>query len=281
MLEIILVVLALIAIVGASIYFYIEMKDHKATNNTDFEKVTKNIEEEEKTRLGNIKYVVDQVNDTNKAMDEEYMAEIAKLKEFDTGFGKLIQASGSNITIGEPGGDISKIKLMKDVSVIGSMSIKDLEIAARTTSSTTPSFKACGGAKCIEFPNSTGDTYLVGITGDGSSVVSGSKFKANEGAEIMRVLKTDTINNLTEAPLTISTGTTGNTISIDNVTANGITLTSGVHSIEIKNDSINIKKTDGDPVIKFNNKTLTPVTLTAAAPDLAVNTVVLTLVSPP
>lgn len=259
MLETILIILAFIAIVGACIYFYVEMKDHKATNNTDFEKISKNIEEEEKTRLGNIKFVVDQVNDKNEAMDTEYMKEITALKAIDTGFGKLIQAENST------GGSVamkdvtdtstSKIKLMKDVSVIGSMSIKDLEISARTSTSIKPSFRACGVGigssleKCIEFPNTQGDTYLTAFD-DTKSVVSGSTFKANRGAEIVGVLKTDTINNITSlSPITIQTinGTTiGNTITVANTVSNGITLTSGNGSIEIKDGVINIKPTGTD-----------------------------------
>lgn len=244
MLEIILVVLALIAIIGACIYFYTDMKDHKATNNTDFEKVNKNIEEEETTRLGNIKYVVDQVNNTNTAMDTEYNNRFKKLEDTDTGFGKLIVAVNANNGV-VPFKDVtddSKLKLMRDVSVIGSMSIKDLE--------TTKSFKACGnvaGAPCIEFPDSKGNTYLTGLS-EGTSVVSGSMFEANAG------LKTDSINNLADGPLTIQTGTTAapvNTIKVSNTTTDGIKLTSGTSSIEIKDGAINIRGN-----IKLNDKAI-------------------------
>jgi hypothetical protein len=243
MLEIILVVLALIAIVGACVYFYIDMKDHKATNNTDFEKVNKNIEEEEATRLGNIKYVVDQVNTTNTAMDTEYNNRFKSLQDTDTGFGKLIAAEsalGSNIQIKDVATD-SKLKLMRDVSVIGSMSIKDLQSTA-SGSKPVKTFKACGtGTQCIEFPNIAGDTYLTGLA-DGKSVVSGSLFKAERG------LATDTITNFTATnPLTIEANS-------------GITLKSGKHSIEITNDGINIKNTStpvADPIIKLNGTSVT------------------------
>jgi predicted transport protein len=220
------------------------MKDHKESNNTDFEKVNKNIEEEEKTRLGNIKYVVDQVNTTNEAMDKEYMAEIKKLQDVDTGFGKLIEvesSSGSNIPMNEVT-DTSKIKLMKDVSVIGSMSIKDLEIAAYRSSNAKPSFKACGaeGTKCIQFPDRNGDTYLTAFN-TSNSVVSGSLFKAQAGAEITDILKTNTINNLTTSSnLTISTGTSNNTITVGSNTDAGITLQSGGNIIKINGTDINI-----------------------------------------
>jgi hypothetical protein len=260
MLEIILLILALIAIVGACIYFYTDMKDHKAANNTDFEKVNKNIEEEETTRLGNIKYVVDQVNTTNTAMDTEYKNKFNMLEDTGTGFGKLIvaqDASGSNIEFKDVT-DTSKIKLMRDVSVIGSMSIKELEIANRTTNSNKPSFKACGigigssSAPCIEFPNSEGDTYLTGIV-QGKSVVSGSMFKANAG------LMTDKMNNLTNH-LTISTGELGNEIVVGKTKTDGIKLTSGASTITIKDGVIDINTGSIDDAslsnIKLNNKAI-------------------------
>lgn len=268
MLEIILVVLALIAIVGACIYFYVDMKDHKATNNTDFEKINKNIESEQTTRLGNIKYVVDQVNTKNAAIDKEYTDKLDLLGKTDTGFGTLIAAEnlgGSNISMKDVTVDnTSKIKLMKDVSVIGSMSIKDLEIANRTSTSTKASFKACGAGtgsdmKCIQFPNSEGDTYLTALS-TGKNVVSGSVFKANEG------ILTDTITNLsTTNPLTIKTkdslGAVVNTITVGKVLTDGITLESGTSRVEIKNGIININ-TGTTPSITLNGNPISVTTLT-------------------
>ena len=255
MLEIILVILALIAIIGACIYFYTDMKDHKSTNNTDFEKVNKNIQEEETTRLGNIKYVVDQVNDTNKAMDTEYTAKLDLLQKNDTGFGKLIaaeSASGVNIDMKDVT-DTSKLKLIKDVSVIGSMSIRDLQ--------GTKKFKACGigsSAPCIQFPNDNGDTYLTGLS-DGKSVVSGSLFKAELG------LNTNTITNHTPASdLTITTGPLGNIITVGNTTDAGIKLKSGNSIVEIKNGTIDITASSiGN--IKLNGSAITETTLTTAS----------------
>lgn len=274
MLEIILVVLALIAIAGACIYFYTDMKDHKSSNNTDFEKVNKNIEEEETTRLGNIKYVVDQVNTTNTAMDTEYNNRFKFLEDTTTGFGKLIlaeNASGSNVAFKDDT-TVSKLKLMRDVSVIGSMSIKDLR-----GTSTGNKFKACGidtSAQCIQFPDDNGNTYLTGITGSNSSVVSGSTFKAEQG------LKTNTINNLLDtADLTINTN--GNTIIVGKAKADGITLTSGTSTIKIIDGAININTgaTDASLTnITLNNKAMGVVSVPEAG-TLAAGTKVLTLTS--
>ena len=280
MLEIILVVLALIAIVGACIYFYIDMKDHKATNNTDFEKINKNIESEQTTRLGNIKYVVDQVNTKNAEMDKEYTDKLDLLGKTDTGFGTLIAAensSGSNIAMKDVTADnASKIKLMKDVSVIGSMSIKDLQ---STSSSSRPmkTFKACGigtgvGAteKCIQFPDSSGDTYLTAFDSN-NSVVSDSVFKAKSG------ILTDNINNLgANSNVTISTGaSSGNTITVSKTASNGIKLAcsaSANNYIEIKNGTIDIRTGDNSGIdetakadalanIKINNQRLSITTV--------------------
>lgn len=278
MLEIILGVLALIAIVAASIYFYNEMKDHKSTNNSDFEKINKNIEEEEKTRLGNIKYVVNEVNRINKDMDTEYMAEIKQLKDIDTGFGKLIMTgSDTSPTEIRVTADPQQINLMKHVSMVGGMSIKDLQGTASTTLP-AKQFKACGTGtgvdkKCIEFPNSEGDTYLTGLNGENSSVVSGSLFKANIGAHITGILKTDTINNLS----------TASNLTIENVNGRNVIIKSGDNKIEVTNAGININTISNDNTkITINSQTLTPITLTTSsvvATDLAGKTV-LTLVNP-
>lgn len=179
MLDIVIAIIAIILVIAMSIYFYIDMKDHKTTNTTEFEYVKKNIEDEEKTRLGNIKYVVEQVNLKNQAIDTEYNARFNTLEDNVLGFGKLIKTENGTKSISEVAYPQS-IDLMKRVSVIGGMTIKDLQKGT--------SFKACGkdsnvGA-CIEFPNSDGDTVLKGITGPTSSVISESHFKALAGATI-------------------------------------------------------------------------------------------------
>ena len=192
MLDIVIALIAIIVVIGVGIYFYMDMKDHKATNTTEFEHVNKNIEEEQKTRLGNIKYVVDQVNTTNEEMDTEYTKRFEDLEKSATGFGKLIKTTNGTKEVADVA-DPQSIDLMKRVSVVGGMTIKDLQSGTK--------FSACGtgvnAAACIEFPSQAGDTVLKGITGASSSVISASPFKAESGATVTGDLKVNNIKNIT------------------------------------------------------------------------------------
>jgi uncharacterized protein YxeA len=234
MLDIVIALIAIIAVIGAGIYFYMDMKDHKATNTNEFEHVNKNIEEEQKTRLGNIKYVVDQVNTTNEEMDTEYTARFEDLEKSATGFGKLIKTTNGTKDVADVA-DPQSIDLMKRVSVVGGMTIKDLQSGTK--------FSACGtganASDCIEFPNQTGDTVLKGITGSSSSVVSASPFKAESGATVSGVLNVNNIKNISSAnDLVISSGT-NNTITL-NKDEGSIIIKSGNNIVGVGTSSIDI-----------------------------------------
>jgi hypothetical protein len=267
MLEAILIVLAFIAIIGVGIYFYMEMKDHKETNNNDFEKVSKTIDDEKKVRLGNIKYVVDQVNETNEEMDTLYTKRFDEIEKSTTGFGKLIKTGDSNSDVKDVT-DPQSINLMKRVSVIGGMTIKDLQ---STTPTSITQFKACGAGtnatQCIEFPDSNGNTVLKGITGSNSSVVSKSLFKADAGAIITGDLQVDNIKPVgLTTDMVFSTGTNNEIKVLQN--AGGITITSGTNKIGINSTGINITTAEptvaGDTIeypININNTKLKTVSV--------------------
>jgi uncharacterized protein YxeA len=278
MLDIVIALIAIIAVIGAGIYFYMDMKDHKATNTNEFEHVNKNIEEEQKTRLGNIKYVVDQVNTTNEEMDTEYTARFEDLEKSATGFGKLIKTTNGTKDVADVA-DPQSIDLMKRVSVVGGMTIKDLQSGTK--------FSACGtganASSCIEFPNQTGDTVLKGITGASSSVVSASPFKAESGATVSGFLNVSNIKNISGNDLVISSGT-NNTITL-NKDAGSIIIKSGNNTVGVGTSSIDITvpatTTSASGVstttypIKINNVSLKGISLstdTAVVSDMQVIT---------
>lgn len=64
-LAIIVMLLALLALIGVLVYIVRDYYVHKETNAADFGKTTSDIAAERTDRLGNLKYVVDQVNTVN------------------------------------------------------------------------------------------------------------------------------------------------------------------------------------------------------------------------
>jgi len=202
MLEIVLAIIAVLSIIGISIYFYMDMDTHKKSNKTDFEQVDKNLGIEKEDRLANLKFIVDQVNKTNEDMDtvynkkfqehagtlQEQQAQIeqnlAKYNDFESGFGTIIRVSQE--TVGATGNKmvsiplsslatvpITNVDLMKHVSALGGITIKDL-----TNSKETPTkrVKICGAGDlptCMELPNDEGDVYITSLVKDRSVVLDG------------------------------------------------------------------------------------------------------------
>lgn len=185
MIELILVVLSILAIIGLSVYFFIDVKKHKESNATDFSAVNTGLKTEKDDRLANLKFIVDQVNKTHKDMDADYNKKITEnttgIKDvndrytaFETGFGSIIKtvdAAGTEIPVRNLSTlPLSDIQMIKHVSAIGGLTVKELE---GNKDKPELRLKACGkgkNAKCIELPNETGDTYITNIV-DGKSIV--------------------------------------------------------------------------------------------------------------
>lgn len=189
MLELLLVLFVILAVVGLSVYFLVDFNKHKNSNIKDFERVDTNLGDEKKTRLANLKYVVDQVNDTNKEMDTTYTTKfdtiekdlkdnVDKYTKFESGFGTIIQARDSkNVVI--PVTQLSTLpatdlELMKHVSVVGGATIKDLEIADKKGLSICGKKEGTGDPRCIKFPNSEGDTYITNLVNNKGIILDGA-----------------------------------------------------------------------------------------------------------
>lgn len=166
--------LALLSLIGISIYFYMEFDKHKVSNVQDYNKLTTDITDEQKNRLSNLSSIVDQINivnkdikktydDVNKEQDTKITNLGVKLTGIDTGFGSLISTKTTGSTSNIPLSSLASIanvdvQLLKNVSVVSGMTIKDVQASGKA-------FKVCGGTpeKCIEFPNNQGNTYLTGF----------------------------------------------------------------------------------------------------------------------
>jgi hypothetical protein len=204
MIEIILSIFAIVAIIGLSIYFVWDVKKHKDENVTDIATITKDIKSEKEDRLSTLKFVVDQVNKTNSDMDAAYTDKLGNLVKADTvindkyakletGFGsiiRLVDANGNALPItGAPAGSSSKVKLMKEVSVVGGMTVNDIR-PNDMGDGVLNAFKACGPAnaggvsKCIEFPNQAGDVYLTAFN-DTKSIVLASPTEVKNNLSVV------------------------------------------------------------------------------------------------
>lgn len=166
--------LALLSLIGISIYFYMEFDKHKLVNNKDYNKLSTDITDEQKNRLSNLSSIVDQINIVNKDIKKTYddanteqntkITNLGvKLSGVETGFGSLISTKTSDSTSNIPLSSLASvanvdISLLKNVSVVSGMTIKDVQESGKA-------FKVCGGTpeKCIEFPNNQGNTYLTGF----------------------------------------------------------------------------------------------------------------------
>lgn len=206
MLEIIFLVLIIIAIVAVSVYFFVDFSKHKDENITDFNKVRSDIVVEQETRASNLASIVQQVNDVNMRMDADHKASIKgvddnvkditdKYNSFETGFGYIIQTTDKTTGSAVPltaaiESTPVDLQLMKHVSVVSGMTIKDLDNDKR--------MKACGtgtnATRCIEFPNDTGDTYLTSLVEDGS-IVAAAPLKT-QGIDTTGSIKLHTANNM-------------------------------------------------------------------------------------
>jgi len=188
-------VLAVLSLIGISIYFYMDMDKHKVANATDIKMVKTGITQEKTDRLGNLAYVIDQVNvinkDIKKTYDEANTAQDVqvtnlgqKIDSVETGFGSILSVRSGTTASNIPLSSIASltnpnIELIRNISTIGGMTIKN--------STPTNQFKICGGTpeQCIQFPDSAGNIYMTGF-GTSANITMASPVQFNNGLKIMR-----------------------------------------------------------------------------------------------
>lgn len=206
----ILALIAILALAGISIYFFMEFDKHKISNKEDYNKLATDINNEQSNRLSNMSSIVEQVNtvnddikktydEANASQDEKITNLGVKLDKIDTGFGSLISVTDLDTSTDLQLSNIADFKnvdykLLKNVSVVGGMTIKD--------ASATNSFKICGGEpeKCIQFPDDNGNVFLTGISGGKILMGSDTDFKyginlLNDDGVIYGTIAKDNMNN--------------------------------------------------------------------------------------
>lgn len=208
MLEVLFLLLIIIAVIAACVYFYIDFTKHKESNVSDFEKVRTDVVSEQETRTSNIASIVQQVNDVNYMMDTENKEAIAKIDEtvndvvskyttFETGFGSIIKTTDAITGEQVPLREITSstpvdVQFFKHVNMLGGMSINEL------SRNDNKRVRACGSGsdatRCIEFPNDIGDTYITSLT-SGGKIIAGAPLKT-QGIDVTGNIKIHDTNNL-------------------------------------------------------------------------------------
>lgn len=198
------ILLLVLIILGFGGYFAYDYMKHKKDLEDELTITKKNIasnqssiELETKTRVGNIKYVVDQVNTTNLDIYNTFSSNAVKNKEITdnlafsqsnllTGLNSVMRFSTATVSGGTapsiqitdlPGAPTVNMELLKQVNVLNGMTFKEL--------SSTKNVKFCGLAngatpRCMEFPNSAGDTVLRNLELDKKLVLdANTQFTSN------------------------------------------------------------------------------------------------------
>jgi|APGre2960657373_1045057.scaffolds.fasta_scaffold13513_2 hypothetical protein len=220
-LAIIVMLLALMGLIGVLVYVLRDYYVHKESNASDFSKATSDIASERTDRLGNLKYIVDQVNTVN----DDIYATLAKsaadsssnVTTLTGSQGRLVSGldsfvrftSNESVFVGAdgvttlggqqvpgafgagapspsfsimnlPGTSGASPQLIQHTSFMSGMTARDL----RAGSAATAKFCAPGptgfGSRCIQFPNSDGDTYLTTLENGKSIVLDGPVKVTNE-----------------------------------------------------------------------------------------------------
>ena len=205
--SLLLALLAILSIIGVSIYFYMDFDKHKIDNKTDFKKVDTDLLTEKKDRLSNLSFVIDQVNAVNKNIKNTYdnannvqdkqltqygsnisvintsltgmgtsMAMFnaslnginTKVSSIETGFGSLLDIKSGNSNIPLSG--------LSGVASPNIDLIKNINVLSGMTIKDvqlTKQFKICGGVpeRCVAFPDAQGNTYLTGFGANASLIL--------------------------------------------------------------------------------------------------------------
>lgn len=205
--SLLLALLAILSLVGISIYFYMDFDKHKTSNEVDFKKAETDLSKEKSDRLSNLSFVIDQVNAVNKDIKTTYDLANAtqdnklmtygsnisvmntsltgmgtsmamfnasltglstKVNGIETGFGSLLSLKDGSTSV--------PLSTLSSVASPNIDLIKNISVLSGMTIKdvqTSKQFKVCGGVpeRCVSFPDAQGNTYLTGFGKDASVVL--------------------------------------------------------------------------------------------------------------
>lgn len=166
---IIVVLFVLIGIVSYTLYDYYGYKV----------KVSSDIATEKSERLGNVKSIVDQVNEVHDGIGSELDQLNNDATTFERGMQRMLKfktKTGTNsykeIPLSElPGANEPDVNLLTHVTSVGGLTIKDLD----KSQSPEKTLQVCGGnpTKCIKIPDENGDVVLTNLYTDKAIALDG------------------------------------------------------------------------------------------------------------
>ena len=194
---VVILLILMLGLAGVIVYLYMTFRTHKddiekdlATVDTKVKVNETKIVDESTNRLGNIKYVVDQVNDVNDSIWNTYNAmassnqvAINSLASSNVALRGGIDAyfrtsaptdSTQQKRIWELTSAVDpRLDIIGNVTLTGGMTAMDLKPPASGGTVKAVQARFCGtnkGAPCISFPDDQGDTYLTAFT-TGKSII--------------------------------------------------------------------------------------------------------------
>jgi len=264
---IVVLLILMLGLAGVIVYLYMSFRTHKDDMEKSFTTVDAKVKvnetkivDESTNRLGNIKYVVDQVNDVNDSIWNTYNAmassnqiaintlassNVALANGIDAFFRtstsvtqqdrkRVWELTSSNM---DP-----RLDVIRNVTLTGGMTALDLKPpSAGQAQSVKARFCGAGaGAPCISFPDDNGDTYLTSFS-SGRSIILDSPVNV-------------------KGDMTL-TGTNGATTPRKITSANGIVFDStlGIKADPITDTALNVSSTAAgiNNLIKAGNITIT------------------------
>ena len=177
----IVILLSLIATAIILYYFIRDYTKYKTSLNTKLSKSQSIIDSEKADRVGNLKYVVDQVNTINQEVASVAQDKITKqnklAQQLDASQGNIIAGLNSAVSFTDannttiplvnlPGADHPNMHLLKHVTATMGLTTNDLNVdgTLKMCSSKDPN-------KCISLADKDGNTYLTDIGASPGSVI--------------------------------------------------------------------------------------------------------------
>ena len=183
-LSILIILLVILALAGVVFYFVYDYLDYKNKTSTDINTANSAITAEGKERLGNLAYVVNQVNTVNDDIYGTLTSNIvftnSNVSVQSQKTDKLVNSFSSIMSFGTLGSGGSNISLFDLPGSPGNININLLKKVTATMGLTannlTPGAPAefCSTTGCVRFPDSSGNTFLGPLTNGGQVVLDGA-----------------------------------------------------------------------------------------------------------
>lgn len=183
-LSILIILLVILALAGVVFYFVYDYLDYKNKTSTDINTANSAITAEGKERLGNLAYVVNQVNTVNDDIYGTLTSNIvftnSNVSVQSQKTDKLVNSFSSIMSFGTLGSGGSNISLFDLPGSPGNININLLKKVTATMGLTannlTPGAPAefCSATGCVKFPDSSGNTFLGPLTNGGQVVLDGA-----------------------------------------------------------------------------------------------------------